>query len=140
MQQELSSLPAGADKQQNTDQLDRVGLDALATFEQIRADRQDEITLRLGAYSPLGFSDDQPERWEVFAEGARRADFIAALPEADEIEDYPGNIGFEEHCRRMLEIARETGKMLHVHTDQRNEPGENGTERRMANPRSGRCT
>ncbi len=108
---------------------DRVGLNALATFEEIRADREHEITLRLGAYSPLGFSDDQPERWEIYAEGARRADFIAALPEADELDDYPGNIGFEEHCRRTLEIARETGKMLHVHTDQRNEPGENGTER-----------
>ena len=108
---------------------DRVGLSALETLESIRDARRGEITLRLGAYTPLGFNDDEPERWEIFAEGARRADFIAALPEADELDDYPDNIGFEEHCRRTLELARETGKMLHVHTDQRNEPGERGTER-----------
>ena len=108
---------------------DRVGLSALETLTEIKRERAQEIELRLGAYSPLGFSDDAPERWEIFAEGARQADFIAALPEADEISDYPGNIGFEEHCRRMLELAADTGKMLHVHTDQRNEPSETGTER-----------
>ena len=108
---------------------DRVGLSALRTLTEIKHERAQEIELRLGAYSPLGFRDDEPERWEIFASGAQEADFIAALPEADEISDYPGNIGFEEHCRRMLEIARESGKMLHVHTDQRNEPSEAGTER-----------
>lgn len=108
---------------------DRVGLGALETLTEIKQERAAEIELRLGAYSPLGFSDDQPERWEIFAAGARQADFIAALPEADELGDYPGNIGFEEHCRRMLELAVETGKMLHIHTDQRNEPSEAGTER-----------
>jgi cytosine deaminase len=108
---------------------DRVGLSALQTLTKIKQERAHEIELRLGAYSPLGFCDAEPERWEIFEEGARQADFIASLPEADELSDYPANIGFEEHCRRCLEIACETGKMLHVHTDQRNEPGETGTER-----------
>lgn len=108
---------------------DRVGLTALETLERIRGERADEIELRLGAYSPLGFRDCEPERWAVFVEGARRADFLACLPEADDTDDYPENIGFEENCRRMLLLARELGKPLHVHTDQRNEPTEAGTER-----------
>lgn len=108
---------------------DCVGLGALQTLAGIKQARAHEIELRLGAYSPLGFNDDEPERWEIFEQGAQQADFIAALPEADELSDYPDNIGFEEHCRRTLRVARETGKMLHVHTDQRNEVGESGTER-----------
>lgn len=45
------------------------------------------------------------------------------------MSDYPENIGFEEHCVRMLDLARRENKMLHVHTDQRNDPSESGTER-----------
>jgi len=108
---------------------DRVGLSALETLSKIKQQRSQDIELRLGTYSPLGFSDKNPERWEIIVEGAKQSDFIAALPEADDIDDYPDNIGFEEHCRRMLELAQELGKMLHVHTDQRNEPTEHGTER-----------
>jgi cytosine/adenosine deaminase-related metal-dependent hydrolase len=107
---------------------DRVQLNALNTLQQIKQQRADEIEILLGAYSPLGFNDREPQRWEIFAEGVNQADFIAALPEADDIEDYPDNIGFMEHCRRTLELATTQGKMIHVHTDQRNEPSENGTE------------
>ena len=108
---------------------DRVGLSALELLQDVQRERRGAIDLRLGAYSPLGFRDDRPERWRVFEAGARAADFLAALPEADEVDDYPAHIGFEEHCRRMVALARELGKPLHVHTDQRNEPGERGTER-----------
>lgn len=108
---------------------DAVGLSALETLGTIRERRRGEIDLRLAAYSPLGFRDAEPGRWRVFEEGAARADFIGSLPEADEISHYPDNIGFEEHCVRMLDLARRHGKMLHVHTDQRNEASERGTER-----------
>lgn len=108
---------------------DRVGLSALRTMQAIQRRRAGEIELRLGAYSPLGFRDDEPERWEVLAQGARLADFVAALPEADDTFDHPQHIGFDEHCRRMLLLAHELGCPLHVHTDQRNEPSEDGTER-----------
>lgn len=107
---------------------DKVGLSALHTLQSIKQERKDQIDLRLGAYSPLGFIDEQPQRWEIFREGAMQADFIAALPEADDTDVYPDNIGFMEHCRRTLELAQENGQMLHVHTDQRNEPSEDGTE------------
>lgn len=108
---------------------DRVGLTALQTLLQVKSEWADRIDLRVAAYSPLGFPLSEPERWELFLEGAGRADFISALPEADELTEYPGHMGFEEHCRRMLAVSAESGKMLHVHTDQRNEPGECGTER-----------
>jgi cytosine/adenosine deaminase-related metal-dependent hydrolase len=107
---------------------DGVGMTALDVLLDIQQQRANEIDLQIGAYSPLGFRDDEPQRWEVLCEGATHADFVACLPEADDRDDYPDNIGFEEHCRRNLELAREKGCMLHVHTDQRNEPGERGTE------------
>ena len=121
---------------------DRVALSALETLAGVKRAREREIDFRLGAYSPFGFRDDEPERWEVMVEGARRADFIGCLPEADDLADYPGHIGFGEHLRRILELGRDLGKMIHVHTDQRNEPREDGTEqlvdavRRYGAPRS----
>jgi cytosine/adenosine deaminase-related metal-dependent hydrolase len=108
---------------------DRVGLSALETMTAIKNSRAKEIELNIGAYSPLGFSDADPARWEIFKEGAQQADFIAALPEADDRVDYPDHIGFEEHCQRTLSLAQDLGCMLHVHTDQRNDERERGTER-----------
>ena len=108
---------------------DRVGLTGLHWMQRIKAEWADRIDLRLGAYTPFGFRNSEPHRWEVFEAGARQADFIGCLPEADDTDDYPDHIGFEEHCRRVLELAQETGKMLHVHTDQRVEDSERGTER-----------
>jgi hypothetical protein len=107
---------------------DGVGLSALEILEEIKHARADEIDLQLGAYSPLGFKDSEPERWELMVEGAERADFIGCLPEADDVHDYPDHIGFYEHCRRFLELSKGLNKLLHVHTDQRNEPSEDGTE------------
>ncbi len=110
---------------------DRVGTSALEIMQGIAKDYGNRIELRAAAYTPLGFRDDQPERWEVFERGVAKADFIGCLPEADDVDDYPDNIGFEEHCVRMHDLARRSGKMLHVHTDQLNIPQENGTERLM---------
>lgn len=108
---------------------DRVDTSALEWISAIAKRRAPEITLRCAAYTPLGFRDDEPARWEVFERGVAMADFIGSLPEADDRGDYPDNIGFEEHCRRVLELCERSGKMVHVHTDQRNIPQEDGTER-----------
>lgn len=107
---------------------DGVGTAALETLLEIKRKRSGDIDLRIGAYSPFGFTDAEPERWNVFVRGAEKADFIGSLPEADDIEDYPSNIGFEEHCRRILELSERLGKLVHVHVDQRNEPSECGAE------------
>jgi len=107
---------------------DGVGLNALQWMDGIKRLRAPQIDLRIAAYSPLGFDDSEPQRWELMLEGARRADFLAALPEADDTAEYPTHIGFYEHCRRFLVLAKELDKPLHVHVDQRNEPSEDGTE------------
>jgi len=107
---------------------DRVGLSALETMLEIKRQRSREINLKLGAYSPLGFKDSEPERWDLFLEGAEFADFLGSLPERDDIGAYPDHIGFYEHCRRILSLGKTLNKTVHMHIDQRNEPSENGTE------------
>ncbi|MBT5107000.1 MAG: hypothetical protein HOM20_12525 [Porticoccaceae bacterium] len=108
---------------------DRIQLSALETVQSHARQVADKIEINAAVYSPLGFRDDQPTRWNLFERAAKQADFIGALPEADDVDDYPENIGFDEHCVRMLDLARREKKILHVHTDQRNEPSERGTER-----------
>lgn len=108
---------------------DRVGLGALMQFLEIKHARRGSLDFQIGAYSPLGYKDSEPERWELLTEGARIADFIGALPERDDQGDYPDHIGFDEHCRRMLLLSHELGKPLHIHVDQKNFPLEDGTER-----------
>lgn len=108
---------------------DNVRLSALEWMREIKLARAQEIDLRLAAYSPLGFVDDEPERWAVYREGAELADFLGCLPESDDHRDYPTHIGFMAHCQRVLELAQALNLPVHVHTDQRNEPSEAGTER-----------
>jgi cytosine deaminase len=108
---------------------DGIGLVALKALLEIKHARAKDIDMRVGAYSPLGFTDAEPERWDLLVEGAELADFIGTLPEADDIQEYPGNIGFFEHCRRVLELSKRLAKLVHVHVDQRNEPSETGTEK-----------
>lgn len=108
---------------------DNLGLFAINILHEIKQQRIDEIELQLAAYSPFGFNDNEPEHWEIFTKGVEVSDFIGALPEADDTDEYPDHIGFNEHCRRVLELAKTHNKPVHVHTDQRNEPSENGTER-----------
>ncbi len=108
---------------------DGVGLTGLTWIMSHAQSISSEMTLRAGAYTPFGFRDDEPERWDLFMQAVNMADFIGSLPEADDREDYPDKIGFDEHCRRMVQLCLTTGKMLQIHTDQRNLPQEDGTER-----------
>lgn len=108
---------------------DRVGLDALDCLLQIKYDMRDAIDFRVGAYSPMGFRDDEPRRWNLIEDAAQRADFIGSLPERDDVERYPEHIGFDESCRRVLALSAELGKPVHIHVDQQNLAAEDGTER-----------
>lgn len=107
---------------------DEVGLSAINTLREIR-DARNDIRLRVAAYSPFGYTNAQPGRWRIYEEGAKLADFLGCLPEADDADSYPDHIGFEEHLVRVLDLARRLNLMVHVHTDQRNEARERGTER-----------
>ena len=108
---------------------DRVGTSALETIMELARARAGQISLRAAAYTPMGFDDSKPEQWRIFEQGVAQADFIGSLPEADDRRDYPDAIGYDEHCRRMLDLARSTGKMLQIHTDQVNCAVEDATER-----------
>lgn len=108
---------------------DRVGLGGIELFMDLKRRRTGVIDLEVGAYSPLGFRDDEPRRWDLLVAGAEIADFIGLLPERDERRRYPEHVGFEECCRRGLRLAADLGKALHVHVDQMNHPAEDLTER-----------
>ncbi|WP_415402867.1 hypothetical protein [Tateyamaria sp. SN3-11] len=108
---------------------DGLGLRALETALSIGRRRAHEIDFRAAVYSPLGFRDDAPERWELIEEGAKIADFVGCLPERDDRTDYPDHIGYENTCSRMLDLAMRHDLDLQIHTDQANHPNESGTER-----------
>jgi len=107
---------------------DRVGLQALEILQEIKQARAHEIDLRLAAYSPLGNPIHTPTSWDLLEKGSESADFIGLLPEADDQLDYPDNIGFYTHLEKGLKLAKRLNKMVHVHTDQRVVPSEDGTE------------
>lgn len=107
---------------------DRVGQTALDRMLILKARYADRIDLRVGAYSPLGFRDDEPARWELLEAAADRADFIGLLPERDDRAIYPDHIGFEESCRRGIRLAHGLGKVIHIHVDQANHCHERGGE------------
>ena len=108
---------------------DRVGDTALDQFLALKNSFQNSLDLRVGAYSPLGFTDSEPQRWELLENAAQRADFLGGLPERDDKSDYPDHIGFDEFCRRILLLSMETNKPIHIHADQKNFPLEDGSER-----------
>lgn len=108
--------------------MDRVGTSALDALTELRAQYAGRIDFRLGAYSPLGFRDDEPERWALLERAAERADFVGLLPERDDKYNYPNHIGFYESCIRGINLAAKLGKDLHIHVDQANHPLENGGE------------
>lgn len=107
---------------------DRVGQSALERMLVLKSRYSEQLDLRAGAYSPLGFRDDEPARWELLEAAAIRADFIGLLPERDDRANYPDHIGFEESCRRGILLAHRLGKAIHIHVDQANHCHENGGE------------
>lgn len=107
---------------------DRVGLTALETFLDLKAEFAGRLLFRPGAYTPLGFRDDEPRRWDLFREGALVADLIGLLPERDDKARYPDHIGFVESCRRGIGLALYLGKPIHIHVDQGNVAREQDSE------------
>lgn len=110
---------------------DRVGLTALEACLDLKADYRGRLDLRVAAYSPLGFQDAEPGRWALLEEAALLADFIGGLPERDDRAVYDDHIGYDESCRRLLTLAADLGKPLHLHVDQKNLAAEDGTERAL---------
>jgi cytosine/adenosine deaminase-related metal-dependent hydrolase len=107
---------------------DRVGLSALEELQRFKEERLKTLDLQIGAYTPMGFMDSEPERWRLVERAAETADFVGSLPERDAHELYPDHIGYEENCRRTLLLASRLDKPIHIHVDQKNDPQERGTE------------
>lgn len=107
---------------------DEVGLTAIEAMRELKDKYKTQLDLRLAAYSPLGFRDDQPRRWQLFERAAQTADFIGLLPERDDRADYPDHIGFQESCVRAIRLACELEKPIHIHVDQANHEYETGSE------------
>ena len=99
---------------------DCVQLSALKTLNDLKLEFSDLLDFQIGAYSPLGFRDDEPERWSLLEKGAKLSDFIGLLPERDDQTRYTKHIGFTECCQRALLLADQLGKKIHIHTDQSN--------------------
>ncbi|MDO9150511.1 MAG: hypothetical protein Q7U33_03950 [Methylotenera sp.] len=108
---------------------DNIKLRGLNALTSVKNKYKDKIDFRLGAYSPLGFREDEPESWKLIEEAATYADFIGSLPERDDIKMYPDHIGFDESCKRSILLSIKLKKPLHIHLDQQNHHYENGTER-----------
>jgi len=108
---------------------DRVGLTALERLLRIARRLAPGMEFQSGAYTPLGFRDDEPERWALIEAAAERADFIGGLPERDDTVDYPDHIGFDASCRRVIGLAHRLGKAVHLHVDQKNIATEAQAER-----------
>jgi len=105
---------------------DIVGLRAIEVALDLKQRFKERIDFRVGAYPIFGFIDSEKQRWEVFEEGAKMADFIGTLPERDL---RPSHIGFKDHFKRVIELGNKLGgKEIHMHVDQTNRPDENGTE------------
>jgi len=107
---------------------DSVGMSAFRSFVEVKNIVKDRLRLDVGAYSPLGFRDDEPERWELISKAAQECDLFIALPERDDHSRYPEHIGFHESVRRFLEIGYEHGKPVHIHSDQENHQHESASE------------
>ncbi len=104
---------------------DRVKLTALDVALKLKKKYKGKLDFRPAAYPIFGFKDSDPERWEVFEEGAKKADFIGTLPERDARE---GHVGYDEHMKRVIKLGHELKKDVHMHVDQANDPRECGTE------------
>jgi cytosine/adenosine deaminase-related metal-dependent hydrolase len=106
------------------------GLLALRVALELKEKYADRITIQVGSNPIFGFKKDTGRR-EVFEAAAKKADFLSALPEKDEITNPlkpDGKIGFEHHLRDVINLGRELGKPVYIHLDQANDPNENGTE------------
>ena len=68
---------------------DRVGLSALEEMLRFKEERRKTFDLQLGSYTPMGFMDSEPDRWNLVARGAEMADFVGSLPERDGHDLYP---------------------------------------------------
>ncbi|MDX9893151.1 MAG: hypothetical protein RB292_01915 [Patescibacteria group bacterium] len=110
------------------------GLLAWRVMRELREEFHDRIVLKVGP-SPIFGLKQGSGRWETYQAAAQSADFLTGLPEKDDFDvnngrlHRDGKVGFEQHVRRLVQLACDSNKELHLHLDQTGEPTEHGTFR-----------
>lgn len=95
---------------------------ALQAAARVRDAYRGDIKL-VYANQPLkGLVKSDEYRW--FAHAAEFVDIIGGLPERDEADAGQG----KQHVDKLVELALEHNKPLHIHADQYNDPGQRDTE------------
>jgi len=89
----------------------------------LKKEYEGKIDFRIGVYNVAGFKKTEPERFKLFEEAAKTADFIVALAEKDR---KAGHIGEREHNIYMLNLGIALNKPVHFHVGQSNSPEEKG--------------
>jgi len=105
----------------------RTGFKSLEVAERLRKEYEEKIKIKIGAYNPSGFKlgDGHKDRWEIFEEAAKRADFLVGLAEKDAKK---GHIGERQHNSYLLHLAYRLNKPVHFHVGQENRPTDNTLE------------
>ena len=106
------------------------GLLALHIALELKKEFSGKIGINVGPNPIFGFKEGSG-RWEIFCEAAKMSDFLSALPEKDDFSDNhtrDGKVGFRKHLRKVIGLACELKKEVHIHLDQANDPRERGTE------------
>lgn len=106
------------------------GLLAIRVALELKREFSDRLNISIAPNPIFGFKEGTT-RWEVFKEAAKLSDYLSALPEKDDFtnpKDRDGKIGFRQHMKIAMNLARELNKEIHFHLDQANDPTEKGTE------------
>ncbi len=96
-----------------------VGLIPIKAALAVREKYQDHIRIDIGIQPLEGVL--HPKARAAFEEACGMADFVGGLPSKNRPNE-------ADHIRVVLQIAREQGKRLDVHVDQKNDPDERETE------------
>jgi cytosine/creatinine deaminase len=114
-----------------TPDLDDGGLLAIHIALELKAEySKKKLDVRVAPTPIFGFKERG--RWDVFAEAAKKCDYLSLLPEKDDYRkgtDPDGRVGFKHHVRMGLELARTLRKEIQFHVDQMNVPFEEGALR-----------
>ncbi len=115
-----------------TPDIGEAGQLAIRVAAELKAKYAQQLALEIGPTPIFGFKRET-KRWEVFAEAAANPNvsFLAALPEKDDhsgLHDRDGRIGYREHLREVIGLARSLHKPVQIHLDQANSSDEAGTE------------
>ena len=95
---------------------------ALIAADKIREEYRGDIVIVYASQPLKGVI--RPEEYQWFRRAAEFVDIIGGLPERDERDFNKGEV----HVDRLIELALERGKPLHIHVDQMNDPTQRDTE------------